>query len=820
MSHRGRTLAAALALIFAPTAALADNVFVVDANYSTVTQAVVGRLQAKGHTVTTGGPPSSLTGYQQVWDLRYPTALTSSETSLYTGFITNGGFAYFTTENPGCCTARNNSVASLIMGLGGGNTVIGGANGMTANVSSWVNNTYITPGITINFAAISAITNSQGIPLFEDSSGKIQAMSWIGRAGALGSGVTGTIITVSDINWLDSSRFVVGGTSAQQQNVQALDDIITGIVAGTVGGTISANGNGAAASNGAAQQQQQNQAPTVVSTSVANQVTTSTSNSSTSSTAQVTYSVSNLDGNGYGTVQNYTDTVVVTTPVTTTTTTTTPVTTTTWSDGSTTTSNGTPVVTTSSSNGTPSSQVTSTVLNYTAVSAPVTTTSSSVSNTTGTRTVTRTVTDTDSDGNPRVRTYTDTVLDTTPVTTVVTTVTPTTTTTYANGTVTVSEGTATSTSSSSNGTTTSAVTSTALDSTAITRPSVAYATVASGAPTVTNTPTFTATENSGKQKVHVDMKTSVTTPLLTTVTTTPVTTTTDSNGNDTITYGTPVDTYVASTRYDEYHTYRDLYGRVDQLETLDGISSSLNGLLDHEPMTNHKKRFRVFENTRFAQSYNSDGYNASSRILGGGFEYDLTKGWTVGAQYNDLYTEMLGVDSISHLKRQHVGVLNSFHGRDVALVTNAGWSQDQYDYARTVEWVFGNWGKTEGQQWWVHNRLYVNNSGWIKPYLGYTVSNVKRNAYAETGSPESARVVDTFNQTTHVGEAGLKLETRFGGKKRDVFGISVDGSYSTDNSYGVTGSLDYKEVLFVEGSYGVADGVTTNSIAGKVKFRF
>ena len=123
----------------------------------------------------------------------------------------------------------------------------------------------------INFAAISAITNSQGIPLFKDSNDKIQAMSWIGRAGALGSGVTGTIITVSDINWLDSSRFVVGGTSAQQQNVQALDDIITGIVAGTVGGTISANGNGAAASNGAAQQQQQNQAPTVVSTSVANQ---------------------------------------------------------------------------------------------------------------------------------------------------------------------------------------------------------------------------------------------------------------------------------------------------------------------------------------------------------------------------------------------------------------------------------------------------------------------------------------------------------------------------------------------------------------------
>ena len=116
--------------------------------------------------------------------------------------------------------------------------------------------------------------------------------------------------------------------------------------------------------------------------------------------------------------------------------------------------------------------------------------------------------------------------------------------------------------------------------------------------------------------------------------------------------------------------------------------------------------------------------------------------------------------------------------------------------------------------------MYVNNSGWIKPFLGYTVSNVKRDAYTETGSPESARSVEAVNKTTHVGEAGLKLETRFGGKKKDLFGVSVEGAYATDNSYGVTASVDYKEVLFIEGSHGLSDGVTTNSIAGKVKFRF
>ena len=220
------------------------------------------------------------------------------------------------------------------------------------------------------------------------------------------------------------------------------------------------------------------------------------------------------------------------------------------------------------------------------------------------------------------------------------------------------------------------------------------------------------------------------------------------------------------------------------------------------------------------QSYNADGYEAKSTVFGGGFEFDITKGWTAGAQYNDLYTEMLGVDSISHLKRQHVGIFNSFHGRDVALVTNAGGSQDKYNVARTVEYQFGNWSQVDGTQWWINNRLYLNNSGWFKPFLGYTVSNISRNAYTETGSSESARTVEAVNQTTHVGEAGLKLETRFGGKKKDLIGLGVEGSYATDNSYTAAASIDIKEVLYVEGTHAVSNGLTNNSVAAKVKFRF
>jgi hypothetical protein len=451
------------------------------------------------------------------------------------------------------------------------------------------------------------------------------------------------------------------------------------------------------------------------------------------------------------------------------------------------------------------------------------------SSTSGTRTVTgnphRHVMGTDVNGNQTETHYTDSSVRTIPTTTVTTTTTPVTVITWSDGSTTTTNGTPTSTSvTTDDNAGTLVVTQATVADWVKTRTydvqRTAYA-PSGAAPTVTETHRFNATENDVKQKVNHHITTGVTTPTIRTVTTTPVYTKVYTNGAPTeITNDPSVITYETSTSYAEYYASRDYFGRVDQLEVLDGVNGAINGLLDHEPITNHKKRFRVFENTRFTQSYNADGYKADGRILGGGFEYDLTKGWTAGAQYNQININLNGVDSRTQSTRQHIGLFNSFHGRDIALVTNAGASLDNYNYTRTVEGVFNNDGETKGQQWWVHNRLYANNSGWFKPFLGYTVSNVRRNAYTETGSIQSARSVDAFNQTTHVGEAGVKIETRFGGKKHDVFGVSVDGSYGTDNSYGVTGSLDYKQVLFVEGSYGVADGVTTNSIAGKVKFRF
>jgi len=218
--------------------AWADNVLVIHQNYAG--PGVIARLEAAGHTVT--GSTSEvydLSAYDQVWDTRY-NSMSGSAVTAYDSFVQGGGFLYLTTENPGCCQGRNNQVAALISSMGGGaGLTIGGSAGYASNNVNTVNTTYMTDlnGASLTFAAVSAIANyGDGQWLMKDYAGKVVSVMWVGNAGNLAEGYTGTVITVADINWIDSTRLT-------GNNITALDDIINGIVYGTVQGTISAEGN-------------------------------------------------------------------------------------------------------------------------------------------------------------------------------------------------------------------------------------------------------------------------------------------------------------------------------------------------------------------------------------------------------------------------------------------------------------------------------------------------------------------------------------------------------------------------------------------------
>jgi len=422
------------------------------------------------------------------------------------------------------------------------------------------------------------------------------------------------------------------------------------------------------------------------------------------------------------------------------------------------------------------------------------------STTYGTRTTSGTphrhVMGTDADGNQTETHYTDSAVTTIPTTTVTTTTTPVTVITWSDGSTTTTNGTPVIT---------TVTTDDNAGTTVITQTNVIdWVKTRTYNVSAVSSVQHTKSENGGTQKVNAYRTT--------TTTTTPIYTKVYTDGTPTVVTSGAATVNVA-------YASRDYFGRIDQLEVLDGINDGINGLLNHEP-SRTKEKVRVFENNRFVQSYNADGYTADSKIFGGGIEVDLTKGWTVGFQYNQVNIVLDGVDSKSHQKKNHYGIFNTLHGNTLTLNTNAAIADSNYRYGRNVGGVFYNEGTTTGNEWWVSNRLYWHLHKSVKPFVGYTIQNVKRNAYNESGSVQSARSVDEFNQTTHVGEAGLKLETRFGGKKNNLFGVSVEGAYGTDSSYGVTAAVDYKELLIVEASHGLNNGVTNNSVAGKIKFRF
>jgi hypothetical protein len=235
MNFKKKILATIAASILS-SAAWADNVLIIggegDSHVSVQTE-----LEAAGHTVTYqagSSGPTDLTGYQQVWDMRYDTALSSNDMALYDTFLKNSGYLYLSGEHGGFAT-RNNSISAFTSSLGGGTISVNGF----ANNDQTGNTTYFTGGATVDYAAAAIITSDGGRTLSQDVNGAATAKMWIGNAGDLGVDYNGTVIVVADINWTQ-------GWTYDANNEDFLEQIIRGIVAGTVGGTISDNGVGAA----------------------------------------------------------------------------------------------------------------------------------------------------------------------------------------------------------------------------------------------------------------------------------------------------------------------------------------------------------------------------------------------------------------------------------------------------------------------------------------------------------------------------------------------------------------------------------------------
>ena len=213
--------------------ARADSVLMLHADYGGAHTNVGSRLTTEGHTVTysTGGVPTDVSSYQQIWDLRYSNAYSSTEVTVLDNFVKNGGFLMMNGENSGFAS-RNNSIATVVSTAGGGTLTFGsGSNSYHVINSKFTDNTG-----TVTGAAGSSLINSKGQYVFKyiqyGAGDVIGAMIW--QAADLGSGYTGAIFVTADINMWDSTY----GSTLLKVNI--VDDLLDMETAGTLYGSVSA----------------------------------------------------------------------------------------------------------------------------------------------------------------------------------------------------------------------------------------------------------------------------------------------------------------------------------------------------------------------------------------------------------------------------------------------------------------------------------------------------------------------------------------------------------------------------------------------------
>ncbi|HWU03629.1 MAG TPA: autotransporter-associated beta strand repeat-containing protein, partial [Novosphingobium sp.] len=195
---------ALLAVATQPVAASASDVIIFNYSSYNGTQTNLANAQTTaGNTATIASPGTTvdLSGYAQVWDLGFSTALTQAQITYYTNYLQNGGTLFLMGENSGF-QARDSSITSLINALGGGTATVS-SNSNSSN-SQTVASQFLLANQTsaVSFAAIGQFTSlGTGTCITSDCG----AAAW--GVGKLSGAPTGTIITVLDVNFLDNTFY-------------------------------------------------------------------------------------------------------------------------------------------------------------------------------------------------------------------------------------------------------------------------------------------------------------------------------------------------------------------------------------------------------------------------------------------------------------------------------------------------------------------------------------------------------------------------------------------------------------------------------------
>lgn len=167
---------------------------------SNAAQSLQTILVSAGHTVTIGAAPVTGSTYGQIWDLRYNTALSSTDQTGYQTYLQAGGDLMLIGENSGFA-ARNNSILAFIDKVGGGTVVLSGTGTSTQTVHAPFN----TNGVAaIGYASPGFVSSVGAGEFISSANGKGSAIAF--GAGDLLSARNGSLQAIFDVNFLSSTN--------------------------------------------------------------------------------------------------------------------------------------------------------------------------------------------------------------------------------------------------------------------------------------------------------------------------------------------------------------------------------------------------------------------------------------------------------------------------------------------------------------------------------------------------------------------------------------------------------------------------------------
>jgi hypothetical protein len=331
-----------------------------------------------------------------------------------------------------------------------------------------------------------------------------------------------------------------------------------------------------------------------------------------------------------------------------------------------------------------------------------------------------------------------------------------------------------------------------------------------------------ASETTGVQTIARETTTNVTTPMERTLVTKVRTTSTwsdstttfsDSANTTAVTVSNSVATSVANDSFS---------GRVDQYEQLGklntGVNRGLNSQLFRKDMF-EGKGYRMYMGAAHLDSSAGNGYDAKSDKFNIGVEKDVKENWIVGAQYSRVNTKLDGVDSATKQGKNHYGAYSILTHNDWIVKTDLGFADNSLKSNRNVAGLFYNANNTNGNDWWLTNRVYTPNLKGFRPYAGYTVGKDKRDAYTETGSVQSARTVTGVTENTNYGEIGVRYD-----KTINKLTLTGEAGVSSDSYKDIKGEVSYlvnpRSRISITASRQEHKDLSTNQIGlqGKIEF--